>query len=74
MCQLSQVASQLPKETSKIIIHNFPIAHGIPGRVGLLRGYGNAIVPQVAAQFILASIEAAASREKIIFQPELGME
>jgi len=53
---------------------SFPLAHGISGRVGLLRGYGNAIVPQVAAQFILASIEAAASREKIIFQPELGME
>jgi len=32
----------------------FPLAHGIPGRVGLLRGYGNAIVPQVAAQFIQA--------------------
>jgi DNA (cytosine-5)-methyltransferase 1 len=29
-----------------------PLAHGIPGRVGLLRGYGNAIVPQVAAAFI----------------------
>jgi DNA (cytosine-5)-methyltransferase 1 len=74
MCKLSQVASQLPKETSKIIIHNFPTAHGIPGRVGLLRGYGNAIVPQIAAQFILASIEASSSSEKIIFQPELGME
>ena len=32
----------------------FPLAHGIPGRVGLLRGYGNAIVPQVAAEFITA--------------------
>ena len=32
----------------------FPLAHGIPGRVGLLRGYGNAIVPQVAAEFIKA--------------------
>ena len=32
----------------------FPLAHGIPGRVGLLRGYGNAIVPQVAAAFIQA--------------------
>lgn len=30
----------------------FPLAHGVPGRVGLLRGYGNAIVPQVAAAFI----------------------
>ena len=34
----------------------FPLAHGVPGRVGLLRGYGNAIVPQVAAAFIEASI------------------
>ena len=35
----------------------FPLAHGIPGRVGLLRGYGNAIVPPVAAEFIKAYIE-----------------
>ena len=37
---------------------SFPLAHGIPGRVGLLRGYGNAIVPQLAAQFIQAAVEA----------------
>jgi DNA (cytosine-5)-methyltransferase 1 len=30
----------------------FPLAHGLPGRVGLLRGAGNAIVPQVAQIFI----------------------
>lgn len=35
----------------------FPLAHGFPGRVGLLRGYGNAIVPQVAASFIQAFVE-----------------
>jgi DNA (cytosine-5)-methyltransferase 1 len=36
----------------------FPLAHGIPGRVGLLRGYGNAIVPQVAAAFVMSAMEA----------------
>jgi len=36
----------------------FPLAHGVPARVGLLRGYGNAIVPQAAAQFIRAYAEA----------------
>lgn len=35
----------------------FPLAHGVSGRVGLLRGYGNAIVPQAAAEFIDASRE-----------------
>jgi hypothetical protein len=32
----------------------FPMADGIPGRVGLLRGAGNAIVPPLAARFIEA--------------------
>lgn len=35
----------------------FPLAHGDPGRVALLRAYGNAIVPQVAATFIQASMD-----------------
>jgi DNA (cytosine-5)-methyltransferase 1 len=37
---------------------SFPLAHGIPGRVGLLRGYGNAINPWLAAEFIQACEEA----------------
>ena len=39
-----------------------PLAHGVSARVGRLRGYGNAIVPQVAAEVIRAymgSVEEA---------------
>lgn len=34
------------------------LAHGVPNRVGKLRGYGNAIVPQVAAEFVGAFMDA----------------
>jgi DNA (cytosine-5)-methyltransferase 1 len=37
------------------------VAHGIPGKMGRLRGFGNAIVPQIAAEFIQASVEAISS-------------
>ncbi len=44
---------QVPTEPSL-----FPLAHGIPNRVGVLRGAGNAIVPQVGAEFVTAYLTA----------------
>jgi hypothetical protein len=38
----------------------YPLADGIPGRMGIVRGAGNAIVPQVAASFIRAAMEVIA--------------
>jgi DNA (cytosine-5)-methyltransferase 1 len=35
----------------------FPLAHGVPARVGKLRAAGNAIVPQTAAEFVKAFLE-----------------
>lgn len=36
------------------------LAHGVPNRVGRLRGFGNAIVPPLAAEFVQAFEEARA--------------
>ena len=36
-----------------------PLVDGVPARVGRLRGYGNAIVPQAGAAFVTAFLEAA---------------
>jgi DNA (cytosine-5)-methyltransferase 1 len=42
----------------------FPLAHGIPARVVRISGYGNAIVPQVAEEFIRAFLEQPQRQEE----------
>ena len=37
-----------------------PLVDGVPGRVGQLRAYGNALVPQLAAVFVRAFLDAEA--------------
>lgn len=55
--ELSQEVAPIAGDIAPMIIHSFPLSRTVPGRVGLLRGYGNAIVPQLAAEFIRASLE-----------------
>lgn len=47
-----------PDGKQRLVEPGIPLlAHGVSNRVGKLRGYGNAIVPQVAATFIKAYLE-----------------
>ena len=36
----------------------YPLAYGVPERMGKLKGFGNSIIPQLAAQFMLSFIES----------------
>ncbi len=45
------------RKTRPVEPSTFPLAYGAPARVGRLRAYGNAIVPQVAQAFIEAYLE-----------------
>lgn len=44
-------------KTRRIESGLMPLAHGVPSRVVQISGYGNAIVPQVAAEFVKAYCE-----------------
>jgi DNA (cytosine-5)-methyltransferase 1 len=55
--KLADALSFLPQARTLASFNGFPLSHGIPGRVGRLRAYGNSIVPQVAAEFISAFMD-----------------
>jgi hypothetical protein len=55
MSVLSQQNSHINEAIGRLRSFNgFPLATEIPSRIGRLRAYGNAIVPQAAAEFIKA--------------------
>ena len=64
---MGQLANFAPVMLSNVEMENlgiipteseiFPLANGVPNRVGILRGAGNAIVPQVAAEVIKSFME-----------------
>jgi len=58
--ELTYALSKMSQESPLVFeilecMNGFPLGHGISERLGRLRGYGNAIVPQVAAAFIEAA-------------------
>ncbi len=48
---------------------SFPLAHGATRRVGRIRAYGNAVVPQVAAAFIKAADQAMSRTQNMQDSP-----
>jgi DNA (cytosine-5)-methyltransferase 1 len=59
ICEFASKGSQDATTWRRIKPEITPLAHGIPNRMATLCGLGNAIVPQVAAEFIAAYMEVA---------------
>jgi hypothetical protein len=55
---LAQGAKEVAEANARSNAATFPLAERTSGRVAVLRGLGNSIVPQVAAEFIAAFLEA----------------
>lgn len=54
-------AAVMAEETIQKIasaMNGFPLAESVPNRVAILKGYGNAIIPDVAKEFILAYLDS----------------
>jgi DNA (cytosine-5)-methyltransferase 1 len=51
------LAFSIDGKTRRIEPGTFPLAHGVPARVGKLRAYGNAICVPTAVEFIKAFME-----------------
>lgn len=70
---LSQFLARTARQAFDVVSRNAPILqlleNDIPARVGKLRALGNAFVPQVAAEFVQAYLEA---RGLISDQPDLS--
>jgi DNA (cytosine-5)-methyltransferase 1 len=60
---LSQELAQRHEEAAQVAVAcmGSPLVGKIPGRMGLLRGYGNAIVPEVAEVFVRAWVDCRAN-------------
>jgi hypothetical protein len=58
--KLANAVCKLPQEISLHFFHGYPLIGKIVGRTGLLRGYGNAIVAPLAAEFVKAAMAAMA--------------
>jgi DNA (cytosine-5)-methyltransferase 1 len=55
-CSFNAKVARLPRNRSNA--GGVAPSHGVSGRVGRLRAYGNAIVPALAAEFVRATMEA----------------
>ncbi len=65
--QLADAVHMLSPAWRSSLMSRFPLAHGLPGCSGLLRGCGNSIVPQVAAEVLRAFAEVMKARGNIHF-------
>ena len=77
VCILSSILARYASESwGEVLRQNaadcFPLSQGVKGRVSLLRGYGNAICPPLAAQFILACASVVGEQPRVGYGVQSG--